>query len=309
MLDNYFLTNQFKQYLELHNRTKMTIRGHRHYLQQFFNFMKSYAIDDIQAITQEHLKEYQKYRYYFTNRYGRQDSIESQNHHLSTIKCFFYFLKAEGYIIHNPAEALEYAKEPKKLPKGTLNYSQAKKILAQPDPHALHGYRDRTILEVLYSTGIRKSELMNLKLEDVDYMDGYLRVNLGKGQKDRVTPIGRIACQYLESYIKGIRPLFLNAKKEPYLFLSLRGNQLSKNALGELVSKYAKQSGIEKQITTHTFRRSCATAMIKNKANLMYVKDLLGHSSMESIQSYCNLSIVDLKEAHKKHHPRELEAI
>ena len=309
MLDDNVLNHQFKQYLAWHHRSSMTICAHQHHMRQFWIFMKRYPIEDVSHITQEHLLEYQKYRYYFINRYGRSDSVSAQNRHLATIKCFFHFLKTEGYIIHNPAEVLSYAKEPKRLPKIVLSYSEVKKLLLQPDTNTLHGYRDRTILELLYSTGIRKSELMNLKLEDVDYEGGYLRVNQGKGNKDRVTPIGRIACQYLETYIKGIRPLILNAKTNPHLFLSLKGNALSKNALGQMIEKYAKQSGIEKQITTHTFRRSCATAMIKNKANPMYVKDLLGHSSLESIQAYCNLSIVDLKEAHKKHHPRELEAI
>ena len=136
-----------------------------------------------------------------------------------------------------------------------------------------------------------------------------LRVNCGKGQKDRVTPIGKIACQYLETYIKGIRPL-LNFKKEAnVLFLSQRSRELGKSTLDELIKKHARKSGLDKPVSTHTFRRSCATEMIKNKANLMHVKELLGHQSMETIQAYCSLAIQDLKEEHKKHHPRERDVV
>lgn len=309
MQDKNTLLNAFKEYLELHHRAPRTIDVHLHRLTQFFKFIQDYPIENIHEITTDYLKEYQRYRFYYINKHDRHDSVRTQNRHLSSIKCFFNFLKNDGYIVHDPSIKLEYAKEPKLLPKTTLNNIEIKKILNQPDTQTLLGYRDRTILEILYSTGVRKSELMNLKIEDVDVGEGYLRVNLGKGGKDRVTPLGKIACKYLETYLKGIRPLFLNANKHKYLFLSQRGNPISKNAFALLIEKYARESGINKPVTTHTFRRSCATSMIKNNANVMHVKDLLGHSSMESIQAYCNLSIVDLKKAHKKFHPREKEVM
>ena len=163
----------------------------------------------------------------------------------------------------------------------------------------------------LMSRGMRLENIWqdgqkNLKVNKNSIVSaGDFSIVSGKGDKDRVVPLGRVACKYVENYIKGIKPMFLNAKQERRLFLSKKGLPIAKNTLGDMILKYAKRSGIEKHITTHTFRRSCATEMIKNKANLMHVKELLGHSSMETVQTYCNLSIVDLKEAHKKCHPRE----
>jgi integrase/recombinase XerD len=180
-----------------------------------------------------------------------------------------------------------------------------KKLLKIPDTGTKEGYRDRAILEIFYSTGIRRGELLNLKKEDIDYEGGYLRVNQGKGSKDRVVPLGRIACKYAENYIKGIRPWFVNSREIPELFVGKKGYKLSNSGLGEIIKKYAVKSEIPKPISPHTFRRTCATEMIKNNANLMHVKEMLGHSSTEATQIYCNLSITDLKKAHAKYHPRE----
>lgn len=299
------LINSYKEHLTIVNRSPKTIKLHLWRLKRFISFLDAYSITDIQDMTQDHILEYQKYCHYRENRYKRQDSISVQNHYLASIKCFFHWLKQEGYISNNPAEEIQYAKEPKRLPQTALTNKEVKQILRQPDTGTIEGYRDRTILEVLYSTGIRKSELINLKIEDIDYEQGFLRVNQGKGNKDRVVPLGKIASQYVENYIKGIMPWLNKSKETKELFISRKGNKLGKSTLDEIIKKYAKQSKIEKPISTHTFRRSCATEMIKNKANLMHVKELLGHNSMETVQTYCNLSIVDLKEAHKKHHPRE----
>lgn len=301
----YELMQNYKDYLILLNRTEETIRHHIQGVKYFISFLETYHINDIQDVTHDLLSEYRKYRYYRENRYNRRDCVITQNHQLSYVKAFFRWLKREGLIANDPAAELEYAKKPKRLPLPALDNKEMKKLLRQPDTGTLEGYRDRTILEILYSTGMRKSELANLKLEDVDYEQGFIRINLGKGQKDRVVPLGRIASQYLEAYIKGVRPWIKNARQKDDLFVSRKGNRLSRNMLGCLVRRYAVKSKLEKHITCHTFRRSCATEMIKNKSNLMHIKELLGHNSMETVQNYCNLTIVDLKEAHSKYHPRE----
>ncbi|MFC1643466.1 tyrosine-type recombinase/integrase [Chlamydiota bacterium] len=309
MKDLCKIVQSFTEDLNIRNRAKRTISTHLWHLGKFFLFLEDYTLDSIQDIRETHIKDYQRYRYTYKNRYNRNDAPSTQNHHLQSIKCFYYYLLREGYVLTNPALKIPYAKEPRQLPKGTITNKEMKKILAQPDTKTLIGYRDRTILEVFYSTGIRRSELLHLKLDDIDSENGYLRVNHGKGDKDRVVPLGKIASHYLETYIKGIRPFFLNAREEKILFISRRGRQMGRNTLDHLISKYVETSGIDKNVTTHTFRRTCATEMIKNKANIMHVKQLLGHKSMETIQKYCNLTIVDLKEAHRKHHPREKEHI
>jgi len=163
------------------------------------------------------------------------------------------------------------------------------------------------MLEVFYSTAIRRAELRSLNIDDADYQSGFLRVNSGKGDKDRVVPIGKIACRYLENYIKGVRPELVKGNKTKALFISKKSGRISKNLAGEMIDKYVKCSGIRKRVTCHTFRHSCATHMVRNKAGLRHMQEMLGHSSLNTTQKYIQLTIVDLKEAHRKYHPRERE--
>ena len=193
----------------------------------------------------------------------------------------------------DPARDIQYAKIPKALPKGILSPAEARKIIHAPDITSVIGYRDRVILEVLYTSGIRKEELNHLTLGDVDCHDGFLRIDNGKGQKDRIVPLGRIACRYLENYITSVRPELIRDPYNTHLFLSLRGNRLSKNVVWALVKKYAKKAKIRKNVHPHTFRHSCATGMLKNKADLNTIRKLLGHTSLNTTQIYTHLNITD----------------
>ena len=179
-------------------------------------------------------------------------------------------------------------------------------MLAQTDDSTPTGFRDRTILETLYSTGVRRNELIHLKIDDVDYAGGYLRVNQGKGNKDRVVPMGKIACHYAENWIKGVRAVFLkDRRKHDYLFVTKSGNPIDESTVRDIVVKYSAPLKLKKPVTCHTFRRSCATEMVKRNANLMHVKEILGHEDLESTKVYCRLTITDLKKTHQRYHPRE----
>jgi integrase/recombinase XerD len=305
MKDLSDLLESFIEELKVRNLSKRTIDDHLWRLGRFFKFMEGYNIRDIHEITEEHIRQYQRHRYYYRNKSGSPDSISVQNHYIQSVRCFFTWLKRDAIIARDPAEQVKYAKEPSRLPKSALTNTEMKKLLRQTDTTSLVGYRDRAVLEVFYSTGLRKSELINLNLGDIDYNEGYVRVNCGKGAKDRVVPIGHTACRYVETYVKAVRPLFMGAGDNNALFIGRRGRRLCSRRINTMVKKYARTAGIEKDVTTHTFRRSCATEMIKNNANLMHVKELLGHSSLDTVQRYCSLTITDLKAAHKKCHPRE----
>jgi integrase/recombinase XerD len=182
---------------------------------------------------------------------------------------------------------------------------EARQIIETPDTGSLLGYRDRTILEVFYATGIRKAELMALTPADVNLDEGLLRINQGKGGKDRVVPLTQLACSFLKNYSAMVRPELLKGGKSAHLFISQRGGPLSRNALGDLVLRYARQAGVKKHATCHVWRHSCATHLLKNKANLRHVQELLGHRQLSTTERYLHLTITDLKEAHQKHHPRE----
>lgn len=145
MIDWYVYRQKFEEYLRVINRSKRTIAQHLWRLEKFILFLHQYPLNDIQDIQEEHIVEYQKYRHYYQNRYKQQDSIRVQNYYLATLKCFFYFLKREGFVMHNPAKEAAYAKEPKRLPKAALTDFEMKKLLKVPDTKTLTGYRDRTI--------------------------------------------------------------------------------------------------------------------------------------------------------------------
>jgi integrase/recombinase XerD len=162
------------------------------------------------------------------------------------------------------------------------------------------------LLEVLYATGVRKAELRNLTVADVNLEEELLRVNRGKGGKDRVVPLSAIACQFLENYIKAIRPELLKGRDTDKLFLSIRdGVPIGVHGIKQIINRYVRRLNLKKHVTCHLWRHSCATHLLKNNANLRHVQEMLGHKSLATTERYLRLTIADLKEAHHKFHPRE----
>jgi len=296
---------KYKNHLTILNYSANTIKGHIFYLNRFFTYLKENNIEEITSVTKDTNRDYQTSLYEEINKRGEPNSVSTQNNALKVVKSFFRFLCENNYLVSDPAKDITYAKAPKRLPRSILTQSEMRKILHGPDTKTVLGYRDRTILEVLYSTGIRTEEINNLILQDVDYNGGFIRVNSGKGKKDRVVPIGKIACRYLENYIKAVRPSLIRDPYNNHLFLSLKGNRLSNNMVWEIVKRYTKKAKIKKTISPHTFRHTCATLMLRNKANIRHIQEMLGHSSLDSTQVYASVSITDLKEVHSKCHPRE----
>lgn len=308
MSDMDALAERYLKFLAVLNLAPGTIKNHRIYLRRFFEFLSEHGIKDVAVITRETVRVYQTRLYEHINRRGEPDSVSTQNSGLKTVKAFLRFLVEEGVIVSDPSREVGYARQPKRLPRSVLTSSEMKKLLRAPNTKAVVGYRDRAILELLYSTGLRKQEVNNLLLTDVDYAEGFVRVNSGKGDKDRVVPLGKIASRYLENYVKAVRPSLIRDPYEHHLFLSLRGKRLSKNVIWELVRRSVARSKLKKKISPHTFRHTCATLMLRNKANIRHIQELLGHASLNSTQVYASVSITDLKEAHAKCHPREKDS-
>lgn len=297
--------NRYRQYMQILNRSDETINRYIYILNYFANFLSQIGVFDIHDLNKQHILQYQKENFYYLNRRGQQNLPQTQNNQTKAVKSFCYFLYSEGYLSHNPAKDILYAKTPQQLPKTILTHQEIKKLLRQPDIHTPLGYRDRAILEVLYSTGIRKKELLNLKPQDADCEKGFLRINQGKGQKDRIVPLGKIACKYLENYIKLVRLDWARIKQSPYLFLSLRGNRIASPTLKQMIYKYVKKAKIGKRVSAHVFRHTCATHLIQKKANIRCVQEILGHKHLDSTQIYTQITIDDLKQAHQSCHPRE----
>ncbi len=305
MADLQSLAEKYRDHLTILNYAAGTVKGHTFYLNRFFKYLIETSINEITDVTKDTIRDYQTSLYEEINIRGEPNSVSTQNNALKVVKSFFRYLAEENYLVSDPAKDITYAKAPKRLPRSILTKSETKKVLHAPDTKTVLGYRDRTILEVLYSSGIRKEETNNLLIQDVDYNDGYIRINSGKGRKDRVVPIGKIACRYLENYIKAVRSSLIKDPYNNHLFLSLKGNRLSNNMVWEIVKRYSKKARIKKKISPHTFRHTCATLMLRNKANIRHIQEMLGHASLDSTQVYASVSITDLKEVHSKCHPRE----
>jgi integrase/recombinase XerD len=300
------LFSRYLQNLESLNYSRETLRTLEVYFNRFNEFLTESKITDIHTVTAAVLQDFQRWVFYQPTFKGTARTVASQNRVLSGIRNFFAFLTSEGYLAHNPAQGLRLSKEPDALPKNVLTPDEARKIIEAPDTHTLSGYRDRALLEVLYATGIRKAELRNLTVADVNLEEELLRVNRGKGKKDRVVPLSSIACQYLENYIKAIRPELLKSRETDKLFISTRGGlPLGVHGIKNIINRYVRRLNLKKHVTCHLWRHSCATHLLKNNANLRHVQEMLGHKSLATTERYLRVSIADLKEAHRKFHPRE----
>jgi integrase/recombinase XerD len=300
------LAHRYLQHLELVNYSPRTLTSQVVYFHRFAEFLAERKISDVRTVTTALFQDFQHWLFYQPTIRGTARSIGSQNRVLCAIKGFFAFLVQDGYLAHNPAQGVRLAREPDALPKNILTPEEARRFIEAPDTHTLIGYRDRTLLEVLYATGIRKTELRNLTVDAVNLEEELLRVNRGKGNKDRVVPLSGIACQYLENYLKAIRPELLKGRDTDKLFISIRdGRPIGEHGVKYLIDTYARKLRLKKHVTCHLWRHTCATHLLKNNANLRCVQEMLGHKSLATTERYLRLTITDLKEAHHKFHPRE----
>lgn len=227
----------------------------------------------------------------------------SASRYLSSLRGFFSYLYANEYIEKDPTESVSSAKITRKLPE-VLSFAEIEKILDQPDTDDKLGLRDKTILELFYSSGLRVSELIELKISDLFLDDEVIRV-LGKGSKQRIVPIGSSAIQWLNDYMIKSRPLLeQRLKSKNYIFLNSRGTKLSRMGVWKIVEKYTKEAGIKKEVHPHTFRHSFATHLLEGGADLRSVQEMLGHSDISTTQIYTHIDREYIKQVHKDFHPR-----
>ena len=223
---------------------------------------------------------------------------------LASIKAFYRFLTAERYIRRNPAEVLEAASRGLHLPK-VLSVQEVERLLDEPNLGTLDGYRDKTMLELLYATGMRVSELVNVPVKNVDMKMQYVIV-MGKGSKERMLPLGRTALHYLEHYLTVVRPQLLHGKpdKAAELFVTSWGGPMTRERFYEIIVAYGKSAGISKRVTPHMLRHSFATHLLNNGTDLRIVQELLGHADISTTQIYTHLDVERLREVYDKAHPR-----
>jgi integrase/recombinase XerD len=221
---------------------------------------------------------------------------------LVSIKQFFKFLLAEKIIEKDPTFLIRTPKIRTSIP-GVLSLSDVEKLLSAPDGKTPEGVRDLAMLEVLYATGIRVTELVSLQLNSVNFELGYLMV-YGKGGKERIVPVGDKAIANLKEYMNTSRPSLLKSRKSVYLFVTRRGGKMTRQGFWKLIKGYASRTGIGKKISPHTLRHSFATHLLERGADLRTIQIMLGHSDISTTQIYTHIERERLKEIHRKYHPR-----
>ena len=297
----------FKQYLQAHGRSPATVDL---YTDQARCFLQTVAADDIKAVSKSDIETYIEGLYEHRTTEGKPYSTGTICVKVRAVRRLFEYLETANIIFINPAESIREPQKQKSLPRNVLTRKEMNKILDQPNLGLMTGIRDRAILEVFYSTGIRLEELCRLTVFDADLQGGMVRVNKGKGQKDRVVPMGKHAVKCLREYITKARPkLTKKNRKVRHLFINRYGGPVSSQVAALMIRTYVRQAKIKKQVTAHTFRHTFATALVKNGADIAAVQKMLGHVDLKTTQQYIRSLGLNIKAVHQKTHPRERDRV
>jgi len=248
------------------------------------------------SVNSKHIQDY------FSDRQKNNIGSSTQARILTCLHSFYQYLLSNQLIKKDPTEQLSQPKLEKKLPV-FLNIQEVEKLLEAPSSSSLFGQRDRAMLELLYSCGLRVSELINLSYHNINLKEEFIRIH-GKGNKERVLPMGEIAIDYLMKYETNARPILLKNGQSDSYFLSNRGSAMSRQNFFYIIKAYANQVGIDKPLSPHSLRHAFATHLVQKGADLRSVQLMLGHSDISSTQLYTHIQNAQLKSQHAKHHPR-----
>ncbi|MGE5557578.1 MAG: site-specific tyrosine recombinase XerD [Bacillota bacterium] len=273
-----------------------TLESYGRDLKQYFTYLSEKKKVDIKETTQATVVGYLLYLQ------GQGRSTATISRSLAAIKAFFQFLTREEIITKNPTVNLDAPKQEKRIPK-ILSPEEVAILLEQPSLGCPTGLRDKAMLELLYATGMRVSELISLNMNDANLDSSYVRC-FGKGSKERIVPIGSAAKESLQNYLQRGRIGFLRDKKEAALFLNHHGHRMTRQGFWKIIKKYAMEGGIRKDITPHTLRHSFATHLLENGADLRSVQEMLGHADISTTQIYTQLTRSKIKEVYDQTHPR-----
>jgi integrase/recombinase XerD len=292
----HYWSDRFLEHISVEKGlSRNTLEAYAHDMKAFTSFLLDQGIQGIGNHTPEYPMNFVKHLR------GRGLSPRSVARILSTLKGFYRFLMLEKAITSNPLQKIRTPKTVPRLP-SVLNTAEVEELLRQPDLSAGMGIRDRAMLELLYATGLRVSELVDLSVNDVNLEVGYLRTK-GKGSKERIVPIGAAAVRALKGYLDGLRRKFASASPSA-LFLGRGGHKITRQGFWKILRKYAQTAGIRKRITPHTLRHSFATHLLERGADLRSVQTMLGHADIATTQIYTQVSREHLKQLHQKFHPR-----
>jgi len=280
-----------------------TIASYKLDIRCFIDFLSENK--KIKFIEEIDSKIIESYLFYLRNKKNNKDiyySSKSINRFISSMKSFFKYLISEKIIEDNPTDIIESPKISRDLPE-VLSITEIDSMINQTDMTDKFGIRDRAILEIMYASGLRVSEVINLRINDLLFDDEIIKV-FGKGSKERIVPIGSSAIKYVNYYLEKSRAYIKNNKSEDIVFLNFRGGKLSRMGIWNIISRYVRKAGIKKQVHPHTLRHSFATHLLEGGADIRIIQEMLGHSDISTTQIYTHIDRNYLIEVHKNFHPR-----
>jgi integrase/recombinase XerD len=291
--------------LEVRNYSEFTVKGRAGHIQFFLEWLKERGITDPVDVTRPVLERYQRHLFYSRKKNGEPLSFSSQHARLVPLRVWFRWMTRQNHILHNPASEIDLPRLGRTLPKVILSAHEVEQIMNLCEITEPIGLRDRALLEVLYSTGMRRLEIVRLKLFDLQLDRGLILVNQGKGSKDRYVPIGARAAAWLEKYIREGRPQLVSEPDDFTVFLTAQGEPFSRDHLTFAVRERIEAAKLGKGGACHLFRHTMATLMHENGADIRHIQAILGHEDIRTTQIYTQVAIRALQQIHAATHPAE----
>jgi integrase/recombinase XerD len=304
------------EHLEALHQSPATLRNARRFLEAFARWLERRGIDDLRDVALQHLLDYHDALRARRKPNGEPNTANYINAQLWHARRMLRLLHQRGKLLTDPSRHLPPLRKPRRLPKAVLTGEQVNRLLKQPDLATLWGFRDRAMLELLYSSGLRGIEVTRVTIHDIDWKERTVRIVQGKGRKDRIVPVGKVALEYLREYVERIRPVLLTRYAirpgRPHitgildlLFFSRFRTPIIRKYLRVLIQRYAKKAGLSGSVTTHSVRHACATEMLKGGASVRHVQEMLGHAHLSTTQVYTHVLPYDLKKVHARTAPSE----
>jgi integrase/recombinase XerD len=289
--------------LAVQNYSEHTVRNRQVHIGFFIAWAQEHGLREPIEVTRPVLERYQRYLFYYRKKNGEPLSFRSQHARLVPLRVWFRWLTRQNHILHNPASELELPRLGRTLPKNIFSVEEIERVMMQPDIEEPIGLRDRAILETLYSTGLRRLEVIQLKLFDLSLDRGLVLVRQGKGKKDRYVPIGERGTLWLQKYIREARPEIAVEPDDRTVFLTAQGEPFSRDHLTAEVRKHIVAANTGKAGACHLLRHCMATHMHENGADIRYIQQILGHEDIKTTQIYTHVALKALQQVYAATHP------
>ncbi|EKO26102.1 putative site-specific tyrosine recombinase XerC [Leptospira interrogans serovar Grippotyphosa str. 2006006986] len=299
---------EYLQSQERMGRSVKTLKYKRIALKVYNNWSEERGLTNPEEITEKEIEGYQRYLSKYKNQVTKERiCVKTMNSWLCILREFYLYLEKKERIRKNPCLDMRLPKEGRRLPRNVLGVEEVERILSVPDLGTPLGIRNRAILELFYSTGMRSGELSRLKVSEVDFSAGTIQILESKGRTDRLIPVSERALLWMSKYLEEVRLVYERDREIENVFLSSRGKQIPPNNLGRMVTQTREEAGVEKKGSTHMFRHTTATLMLEHGADIRHVQEMLGHKNLGTTQIYTHVAIQKLQEVYERTHPSTVD--